>query len=56
MFRLTGVAALVALLASGCGRPEENPVNTTQAMAVTSIPPIDRETTARLETATFAVG
>lgn len=48
--------AAAAIAVAGCGRPEENPVNTTQAMAAISIPPIDRESTPRLETATFAVG
>ena len=56
MLRLTGVAALVAILASGCGRPEEISVTPVQTMAGTSIPPVDRETPTRLETATFAVG
>ena len=54
--RWTGAAALIALAMAGCGRPEEKPVSITQAMAASTIPPIDRETPARLETATFAVG
>ncbi len=46
----------MALAIAGCGRMEEKPVTTTQAMAATASPPVDRETPTRLETATFAVG
>jgi hypothetical protein len=54
MLRLVAVAVGLAV-AAGCGRPEENAVTPAQ-MASTLIPPVDRETPARLETATFAVG
>lgn len=56
MCRLMGAAAAVAVLAFGCGRPEEKIVSPTQTMTGTVIPPIDREVPSRLETATFAVG
>jgi hypothetical protein len=58
MRRLTCVAAAVAIAAfAACsGRPEEKTVTPVQTMAGTALPPIDRESHARLETATFAVG
>jgi len=54
--RWISAASLAAVLAAGCGRPEEIAVTPVQAMSAASSPPIDRETPARLETATFAVG
>lgn len=55
MRRLTCAAAVLALAACS-GRPEEKTVTPVQTMAGTALPPIDRESPARLETATFAVG
>jgi hypothetical protein len=56
MRRLICAAAAALALAACSGRPEEKTVTPVQTMAGTAIPPIDRETPARLETATFAVG
>ncbi|HZL73013.1 MAG TPA: hypothetical protein VFC86_11160 [Planctomycetota bacterium] len=53
--RWISAAALAALAASGCGRPEENHVIVPMGSSM-SVPPVDREAPARLETATFAVG
>jgi hypothetical protein len=56
--RRTPLSAVIALaaMAACSGRLEEKPVTQSQAMAGTTIPPIDRDLPARLETATFAVG
>jgi len=54
MIRSMVVAVALAILAS-CGRPEENHVIVPMGSSM-SVPPVDREAPARLETATFAVG
>ena len=56
MPRLTLGAAAIVAIAMGCGRPEENTVIVPMMSPPTTGTPIDRETPAKLETATFAVG
>ena len=50
------LAATVSLVVlTSCGRPEESQVIVPMGSSM-SVPPVDREAPARLETATFAVG